>query len=683
MIPDSSKEPKAAVAILARALGGGKIADTTPTVGEQSSKVLGKEILKYLECHNTSRLLKVHALRAADGFTTVRSFGFVHEKYTNTSDNEESEESAQPKPPVFALELYPSTEQLAIAGRFIAEAQEKRRSRAGVVSSYDMWMLESLSLPGNINIPKLRWARKRQQIPDTAAHLAVAFDTFESDVTVQDSSQPNTPRPIYAFGLLSFFDRKYTNSPSPMWNSNLPTSNEGEKHPSDRTHTERLVRMQELIQKLVAKNIGSKEALPVLRTKISPQKDDSLKTLHKQCDWVITLDRNAGIEYFDSPRSNKEIYDAYVIDCVPEREDLGCLQLITSTSNLEEIGNLLDNALDQMGLSHSQQKMEFLFKNLKALSGHLAIRLTGQKAASSELIALALCHANCLEATTKDDCWVSLEEGFFIPVDDILDLLPDFVTGEKSDKRPKSRSDLIYVSVTRNGLSFQFIEVKYRRHLRTARTPAILNRIHEQVESLHRRWDRWYSYEKLCESFRAIRRAKLARVLRFYADKAHRHNLSEEKYKDVSGEIDRMIRMGGSYSFAKKQNANRGWIFCPEYSGTTPSKISPEGWNTRVFLFGPNLIQGLISPPKDTYTSHEEDLQPDSQEARPISDEAKTTDLRKPEEKSKSPIKQVPLIRLGTDTFTGDPVNWQLTIKGNPHLLLAGLPWHGQDNMSY
>ena len=678
MIPDSSKEPKAAIAILARALGGGKMADATPTVGEQSSKVLGKEILKYLECHKTSSMLKIHALRAADGFTIVRSLGHVHKTHTNTLDNEESEEDNQLKSPVFALELYPSTEQRAIAGRFIAEAQEKRRSRAGVVSSDDMWMLESLSLPGNINLPKLRWARKREQTPDTAAHLAVAFDTFESYVTLQNSSQPNTPRPLYAFGLLSFFDRKYTGSPSPKWDSTTSTSNEGEKHPSDRTHTERLVRLQELIQKLVARNIGSKDASPVLRTEISPQKADSLKTLHQQCDWVITLDRNAGIEYFDSPRDNKEVYDAYVIDCVPEREDLGCLQLITSTSNLEEIRNLLDDALDQMGLSRSRQRMEFLFKHLKSLSGRLAIRLTGQKAPSSELIALALCHANCLETTKKDHCWVSLKEGFFVPIDDILDLLPDFVTGEKSDNRAKSRSDLIYVSVMRNTLSFQFIEVKYRRHLRTARTPAILSRIREQVESLHKRWNEWYSHERACESFRAIRRAKLARVLRFYADKARRHSLSEQRYKDISGEIDRMIRTGGSYSFAKTRKANRGWVFCPEYSGIIPSEISPEEWNTRIFLFGPSLIPDSDFYLKETSSSPEEETQRDTLEAIPIPNEAKTTNIENSEEKPRLPAKETTSITLGTDIFTENPVSWQPTVKGNPHLLLAGLPGMGK-----
>src|SRR5258708_11336539 len=52
MVPDSDKEPKAAVAILARALGESESADALPTVGKQSATVLGSEIIEYLECHN-------------------------------------------------------------------------------------------------------------------------------------------------------------------------------------------------------------------------------------------------------------------------------------------------------------------------------------------------------------------------------------------------------------------------------------------------------------------------------------------------------------------------------------------------------------------------------------------------------------------------------------------------------
>ena len=675
MVPDTSVEPKAAVAILARALGGSEMADAAPTVGEQSTKVLAGEIIKYLDCHDTSRLLSIHALRAGDGFTVARSLGLVHRDRAGIEEDQESEENVQPKAPVFVLEFYPSS---AIAGRFITEAQEKRRSRAGIVSQDDLWMLESLSLPGNINLPKLRWARKDKQNPDTAAHLAIAFDTFESRLTVKNAALRNrSSKPFYAFGLMSFFERDYSDSPSPLWDSTIPSSYEGEKHPSDRTHTERLARLGELLQKLVALNLGSEDAVPSLRTEISVEKAESLKTLHRQCDWIITLDRNAGIEYFDSPRNNKEIYDAYVIDCVPEREDLGCIQLITSTANLEEVRDLLDSALDLMGLSRSRQKAEFLFHNLKALSGRLAIRFTGQKAPASELIALALCHANCVEPP-DEDCWVSLEEGFFVPVDDILDLLGDVVAGENPE-RAGSRSDLIYVSMIRKGLNFRFLEVKYRRHLRTARSPELLNIIREQTEFLRRRWNKWYGNENVCRPFRAIRRAKLARVLRFYVDKAHRHYLRADAYKALSDEIDRMIKTGENYSFAKTRKADRGWVFCPEYAGVTPSEISPEGWNTRIFLFGPSLIPDSGFYPKETDDpSPKEVSQPDAPKIIPIPDEAKTTEMGNSEEKPKPPVKEKTSISLGTDIFTDNLVSWQLTIKGNPHLLLAGLPGMGK-----
>jgi hypothetical protein len=334
-----------------------------------------------------------------------------------------------------------------------------------------------------------------------------------------------------------------------------------------------------------------------LKTEISPDKAHSLRELHRLCDWVITLDRNAGIEYFDSPRENKEIYDAYVIDCVPEREDLGCLQLITSTSNLEEVRNLLDGALDQMGLSHSRRNAEFLMGDLKALSGRLAIRLTGQRAPTSELIALALSHANCRRSREQNGCWVSLDSGLLIPVDDVLDLIPPLASKgaelEEIESSPSGRvrPDLIYVSMLpRKGLQFQFIEVKYRRHLRAARSPEILEGIRQQAESLRKRWDEWYSNESACSSFRAVRRAKLARMLRFYAEKANRHSLSKDSYQNIVAEIDRMIEKGGEYTFAVAEKADRGWVFCPEYTGVAPLEVSPADWDTRIFLFGSGLL---------------------------------------------------------------------------------------------
>ena len=536
MVPDTDKEPKAAVAILARALGEGESMDAAPTVGGQSAEVVGDEIVKYLDCHNTSQLLHVHALRAGDGLTIARSLGRVHDCLRRAEDEDGSEEDA----PVFSLEMYPSEEQRGIAGRFIAEARERRRSGAGVVSPDDQWMLESLSLPGGVNRPRLRWARKNGPDPKTAAHVAVAFDTFESQVRPDERERPSDGT-FHAFGLLSFYVRDFAVRPSPLWRSAVPLAKDGERHPAGRAHTKRLADLQGAIQGTVARHVGAASGkLPVLYTEVSRKKEDGLRELHRLCDWVITLDRNAGIEYFDSPRDNRTIYDAYVIDCVPEREDLGCLQLITSTSNLEEVRGLLDDALEQMGLSH--RNAEFLLEHLKALSGRLAIRLTGDKPPTAELIALAVAQANCQQAPETDPCWVSLERGFIVPVDDVRDLLPP-LTGKDGDEKGV-RPDLMYVTTApRKGLVFRFVEVKYRRDLRAARSPEILRRIQEQTAAMSKRWNDWYSHEE-CSAFRAIRRAKLARVLRFYADKARRHHLPAARYDELVAEIDRMIERG-------------------------------------------------------------------------------------------------------------------------------------------
>ena len=689
LVPDTDKEPKAAVAILARALGDGEAVDAAPTVGNQSAKVLADEIVKYLDCHDTSRLLHIHALRAGDGLTVARALGKVHKRYRQDDENsdEGSDEEGAVLTPVFSLDLYPSAEQRGVAGRFIAEALEKRRRGAGVLAADDRWMLESSSLPGGINMPRLRWARKEQQDPTTAAHMAIAFDTFESRTVVDNQGGASIPGLHYAFGLLSFYERRYTSQPSPVWVSSIPPATKGEKHPSRRAHTDTLARLRKAIQDAVSRHLDTEAGSPALKTEISREKADSLAELHRICDWVVTLDRNAGIEYFDSPRENREIYDAYVIDCVPEREDLGCLQLITSTANLDEVRNLLDGALDQMGLSRSRRNAEFLLEHLKGLSGRLAIRLTGHRPATSELIALAMSHANCRRASANDNCWVSLEHGLVVPIDDVIDLLPP-LTGSEDENETGTRPDLIYVAAEpRKGLVFRFLEVKYRRHLRTARSPQILEQIARQTRALRERWDRWYGHDEVCAAFRAIRRGKLARVLRFYADKACRHYLSPEEHRDFIAEVDRMIERGGDYAFTVSTAGDRGWVFCPEYAGHRPLKISPDDWATQVFMFGPALLpdsgfgfKALFPEPMEQPTTIRSTS--DRTEAEDGSKFRRADGNDEPVDRSDVSVSDSgslsPVVCLGKNILTNADVNWRLGVDGNPHLLIAGLPGMGK-----
>ena len=720
MVRDSDREPKATVAVLRRALGDKEAAKggTAPRVGTRSADVLGAEVVKYLECHDGCHTLHVHALRAGDGRTVARALGkarrTLQERLQGGTEDTQAEAEAVLS---FVLELYPSADSTwssGVVGRFIAECQEKRRRRAGTVREQDRWLLDSVSLPGGVAKPLLRWARKDQPEPDRPAHMAIAFDTFESEVSPDDS--PALGRPFHAFGLLSFFDRQYRAQPEPNWRSAVPAWSEGDKHPGNRTHTDRLVRLQNHIQRLVVRRLGATDGgtrrpVPVLRTRISPAKAKSLEGLHRLSDWVVTLDRNAGIEYFDSPNDNPEIYDAYVIDCVPEREDLGCLQLITSTTNMEEVQGLLHRALDRMGLSRSPGNAKFLMDQLKALSGRLAIRLTGMSVPASELVALALVQASCASAQAGDECWTALRDGFFMPVDDVRDLLPP-LNPKTGRRRGTPRPDLVYVTnAPRKGLVFRFVEVKYRRHLRTARSLDVANSVREQTTSLRKGWFDWYSHE-VTQSFRAIRRAKLARVLRFYADKAHRHDLGTDRHRALVEEIDRMVGKGEAYVLADEPAADLGWIFCPEYQEQAPQRLSPPDDEVGIYLFGPsglpdlNLGSGPALTPPDSPaldppppvpkvvasaepvapTAAPEPRPPPAQsvgaasesvdpQVRPEGLRLQTEPLDRPDP---DPSAESSIV-LGTDRHAaGRRVTWKLTVKGNPHLLVAGLPGMGK-----
>ncbi len=710
MVLDTDKEPKAAMALLAKAMSGSTSAESAPTIGQQSAVILSKEIQKYVESHNMPQPLHIHALRPVDGLTVARALGCVRKVYSDSANQNEDETDALQ--PSFVLELYPSSRQRGLAGRFIAETREKRRRGAGVVAEQDRWMLESVTLPGGISRPLLRWARKDILNPENPAHIAIAFDTFESQVRATVSP---AERPLFAYGLLSFFDRTYQNTPFSHWYGAIPTPTTGEKHPVDRFHTERLLRLQRAVEKAVAERLGDPSQTPALYTSISDEKAESLRKLHQLCDWVITLDRGAGVEYFDSPRDNRAIYEAYVIATVPEREDLGSLQLITSTSNLSEVQNLLRSTLDRMGLSYSRRNTQFLLDNLKAISGRLAIRLTGQNAPDSELIALALSHANCRCAHPDDPCWVSLDHGFIIPTDDVVDLIPP-LTGrakskpvdEEASLQSRTRPDLIYVSTSRRkGLTFQFIEVKYRRHLRTARTPELLDRIDKQVRTLRQRWNEWYAGDAVPAPLLSLRRAKLARVLRFYADKAHRHYLPDEQYEALIKEIDRLVKDGTSYSFNQDSVTDRGWVFCPEHDEEVPLDITPWGLETKIFLFGPAQLSELRTPydssnqrgnsRTDVATTPTRQAPPPTQRATTDPSNASSVDIQTTTKETNQttppepelPVEQGettpesesfcdPKIILGADVYTGQSAKWPLTVRGNPHLLIAGLPGMGK-----
>jgi DNA phosphorothioation-dependent restriction protein DptH len=691
MTLDGEPEPKAAVALLSACLGAGS-QYVAPSIGAQSASLLAREIRHYLDCHvgaggEQPDLLSLQAWRPGDGATVARALGEV---LREAHPSEEDEEDLTPL--CFTLDLHhPSSS--GASGRFLADVARRRRSGGGVIEANDRWMTETASRPGGVMVPRLRWAKREENAEPRASHISFAFDVFEARLETRPVAPLAEVRPLHGFGLTKVMERRVDLEGDPEWSVFAPPAQTGEKAPDNRTATDRVLRLDAAIARATARSLGGTDAdWPVLITRLPMSGQHWIDRLHDRSDWVVTVDRNACIEYFDTPQRLPNVYERFVIDAVPERADLGAVQLVTSSSNLDAVRDLVDQALGAMGLSSSERNSRFLISQLKALSGRLAIRLANAAGRTEELIALALVQANCAEYGSTDGPWLDLTQGFLVPVDEISDVAP--VTGSAENAESGRRADFVYVRVQGRGpLEFRFVEVKHRQHLRTARQPELLSNILEQTGDLRRRWMAWF-FKDLRPVERALRRSQLARVLRFYAERASRHRLGNKAYDRLHIEIDQLV-LKEDYAPADIEKPDVGYIFCPEQrSGRTEPLYATEGNEGKLWLFGPSLLpeEGSIVPPavSDDSSDHnkparetaatesvgsnaaagEVDELPDAAAAGP----SPVTVMGGGSSASHDPVDVV----LGVAAGGSQEVEWRVSIKANPHLLIVGLPGMGK-----
>jgi DNA phosphorothioation-dependent restriction protein DptH len=713
LVRSDEKEPRTAVALLKAALGLSED-EVVTALGISTSTVLGNEVNRYVEFHAQERgaekqgkLMKLHGLRAGDGLVLARALGAVVGIDAESVRGESS--AAQTREDLrFELNLYPADPMSDVTGRHLQKIAEKYRTGVSGIAEDDRWLVESSH--GNSRIPMFRWARKPSALPESAAHVSVAFDVF--DTHVERGDLPNAPASLLAFGLQVGVERQFQSAPDVRWHSWLPARYEGERHPAGKGYTDRLIRAHKAMLSSCAQNLGDKEGWPVMTTRLPYDGLQTLTQIHKLSDWVITVDRNAGLEFFDSPRENPEVFDAFVIDCVPERTDLGSMRMVTSTTNIDEVRDILEELLHAMGVSSSQTQCDRLLRSLKGLSGRLAMRLTHRGSRTEELVALSCVFDNCQRAAIDSSDWLPLSEGFFVPLDDIRDLLPlpkDRAAGERN-----VRSDLIYVALglRRSGLTFTFVEVKYRRQRRDAGDDVLHQHISEQLVGTKRDWLNLYFNPKLSEPVLLLRRARLARVLRFYADKAARHTLSAERHGQLVREFDKLLNNPRSYAVAERPDDLRGYIFCPAIIGSNPVEAMPGKCTVRLFGWGQSLT--LDSSVAQRSPSSQSDVQLpagdtiNAPEAVPPTDSS-NVDATQPAEivsvpgaenqpiaaiarvEIVSPAERVrPLvadslaegqhaaIELGINTSTDETVQWRVSSKANPHLMVVGLPGMGK-----
>jgi len=334
---------------------------------------------------------------------------------------------------------------------------------------------------------------------------------------------------------------------------------------------------------------NSIEKVPAIQLELSETDKQIIGKIHECSDWVLTIDRNFGVEYFDNPRSAPGVtVRSYLIDYTPEFLEGVGHRLIVSTFWLSEIEGLIQDGLKKMGIPGTGFHAAQILDILKSISGKLALKLINNPKDAREIIGLALTRL-LLE---KEG---ALQDGVLIPVDAHIGLFAEHKRQLQDVDVRLHRSDLLLARVRDGRLSLQLIEVKFRSGAgapaeEVALKEAIVLKNENTRKVLEARFVPKAESDRLD---REIQNKQLANLLQFYLDRCRRHGLIAAHPTDAAG-IQNVIRAVTERSF-EVEFEKMGFIYNLQGASKQPEQYK----DNRVFVVGNDTIRELLDIPAD------------------------------------------------------------------------------------
>lgn len=254
-----------------------------------------------------------------------------------------------------------------------------------------------------------------------------------------------------------------------------------------------------------------------------------LRQIHTASDWVFTIDRNFGIEYYDDPMQGES--GGYLIDYTPEFLDSVSHRLIISTYHRHEVESILRSGFTTLLNTEGGEEREVIsnytldsvLQVLKSVSGKLALKLINNPSQAQEVIGLALTRL----ALERDG---RLKGRVLIPVDAHIALFHQTPKELENSEITLKRTDLMLVELQGRELHIDFIEVKNRKYT----SPQALLDLQSEIQAKNKNTEAHFRANFLGlgkeKRFDAeIKNKELANILLFYFDRARRYGLFEEK----------------------------------------------------------------------------------------------------------------------------------------------------------
>lgn len=255
---------------------------------------------------------------------------------------------------------------------------------------------DAFSTPTSSHLhPKLRLAiraiREFRDDPELhGAHLSFLFDLFPAEeiraVDVRDSDDSS-----FVHGLVQPFEVDYLeDEQSITWLRRplhgIPQPIEGAEALSDLVGG--ISRAVSVAVATVARSQYLPHARPVVALSLSADERAMLHQVHEVSDWVLTIDRNLGIEFFDHRRHSTR--PDYLIDHSPDMANAMSHRLAITSRSVAELESLLVPILGEYGLPNTGRHALVMLDQLRSLSGRLALKLLSSSTQRAEAMGLAL-----------------------------------------------------------------------------------------------------------------------------------------------------------------------------------------------------------------------------------------------------------------------------------------------------
>ncbi|MDR7303499.1 methylation-associated defense system ATP-binding protein MAD8 [Haloactinomyces albus] len=282
----------------------------------------------------------------------------------------------------------------------------------------------------------------------------------------------------------------------------------------------------------------SRQFVPCVTLNLDAADRTLLHQAHRSSDWVITIDRTMGMELFDSPSSAQR--SEYVIDhSAPDTSTLGH-HIVVSSRSVDELRALLLPAMSQHDVNIEARHVGTFFDQLRQLSGRLAFKIASAAPNQrTEILGLALARLYLAYQGV-------LANQLLVPLDAHLELYRDARAQSSEFAVRLDRTDLALfdLDAEQRVITCSLVEVKCASSVPDL---AAYQRLKDRItEQLNR------SAEVLAEHFdprhrrpdrpdRVVKNAEFSAMLRFYLDRAQRHEIiGESATREASWLLDRL-----------------------------------------------------------------------------------------------------------------------------------------------